>query len=126
MAFHLSLWYTKKDLAKRVGLFISAGALAGAFGGLIAFGVNSIINPRIPAWKILFLIEGCPSILLAICTFLFMPSRPETSKLLNEEERTLCLTRLNRTAGVDSRLGISWAGVRRCLTDWKTYVIAVM
>ena len=35
MAFHLSLWYTKRDLAKRVGCFISAGAVAGAFGGLI-------------------------------------------------------------------------------------------
>jgi hypothetical protein len=42
VAFHLSLWYTKKDLAKRIGLFISAGALSGAFGGLIAFGVNSM------------------------------------------------------------------------------------
>lgn len=126
MAFHLSLWYTKKDLAKRVGLFISAGALAGAFGGLISFGVSSIVNPKIETWKILFLIEGCPSILLAICTFLFMPGRPETSRLLNEEERTLCLTRLNRGIGADSDLGISWAGVKRCCTDWKTYVIAVM
>lgn len=34
MALHLSFWYTKSDLAKRVGLFISAGALSGAFGGL--------------------------------------------------------------------------------------------
>lgn len=126
MAFHLSLWYTKKDLAKRVGLFISAGALSGAFGGLIAFGVNSIVSPRIESWKILFLIEGCPSVLLAICTFLFMPGRPETSRLLNEDERTLCLTRLNRNVGVDSQLGIDWAGVKRCCTDWKTYVIAVM
>lgn len=126
MAFHLSLWYTKKDLAKRVGLFISAGALSGAFGGLISFGVSSIQNSKIEVWKILFLIEGVPSVVLAICVFLFMPSRPETSRLLNEDERTLCLTRLNRTAGVESRLGIDWSGVKRCCTDWKTYVIAVM
>lgn len=58
MAFHLSLWYTKSDLAKRVGLFISAGALAGAFGGLISFGVSSIKSSPIEQYKILFLIEG--------------------------------------------------------------------
>jgi len=58
MAFHLSLWYTKKDLAKRVGLFISAGALSGAFGGLLAFGVSSIKHAKISNWRILFLIEG--------------------------------------------------------------------
>ena len=58
MAFHLSTWYTKRDLAKRVGFFISGGALAGAFSGLLSFGVSSIHHPKIEAWKVLFLIEG--------------------------------------------------------------------
>jgi MFS family permease len=126
MAFHLSLWYTKRDLAKRVGLFISAGALSGAFGGLISFGVSSIQNSSIVQWRILFLIEGCPSVLLGIATLLLMPGRPETSRYLTEDQRTLCLTRLNRQAGVSSELGIDWKGVRRCATDWKSYVMAVM
>jgi MFS family permease len=125
MAFHLSLWYTKRDLAKRIGLFISAGALSGAFGGLISFGVNSIKNPKIDSWRILFLIEGCPSLLLAICVALFMPSRPETSRLLDQDQRTLCLTRLNEDNTQEQSLGIDWKGVKRCLTDWKTYVISI-
>ncbi|WVQ66264.1 uncharacterized protein L199_004443 [Kwoniella botswanensis] len=125
MALHLSYWYTKHDLAKRVGLFISAGALAGAFGGLLSYGVSSIKNSAIPQWRILFLIEGCPSVILAICTFLFMPTRPETSRYLNEEERTLCLTRLNAESNVETSTGIEWGGVRRCLMDWKTYVISL-
>lgn len=36
MALHLSLWYTKKELGKRIALFIGAGSAAGAFGGLIS------------------------------------------------------------------------------------------
>lgn len=126
MAFHLSLWYTKKDLAKRVGIFISAGAVAGAFGGLIAFGVSSIQGSSIAQWRILFLIEGVPSVVLAVATWFFMPGRPETSRYLTEEQRTLCLTRLNRHAGVESQLGIDWSGVKRCVMDWKVYVIAIM
>lgn len=125
MAFHLSLWYTKKDLAKRVGLFISAGALAGAFTGLIAYGVSSIHHPKLEAWRILFLIEGCPSFVLAVCVALFMPGRPETSKLLKEDERTLCLTRLNGDQTLEQGSGIDWRGVRRALSDWKVYVLAV-
>ena len=54
---YFSYWYTKKEIAKRLALYISAGALAGAFGGLIAFGVASIPNPAIPAWRCLFLSE---------------------------------------------------------------------
>lgn len=126
MALLLSYWYTKHDLAKRVGLFISAGAVAGAFGGLIAYGVSSIKHTKIAQWRILFLIEGCPSVALAICVALFMPSRPETSRYLTEDERTVCLTRLNAQNLQEARVGIDWRGVVRCLTDWKTYVISIM
>lgn len=125
MAFHLSLWYTKRDLAKRVGLFISAGSLSGAFGGLIAFGVQHIKNTPIAQWRILFLIEGCPSVLLAICVALFMPSRPESSRLLNSEQKSLCIARLMAENSTDDRPGIDWNGVRRTFTDWKTYVVSV-
>lgn len=126
MALHLSYWYTKRDLARRIGFFISAGAVSGAFGGLISFGVTSIKHAKIANWRILFLIEGCPSVLLAICVALFMPTRPETSRFLTEDERTLCLTRLNAQNSTDAKLGIQKAGVIRCLTDWKTYVVSIM
>lgn len=125
MALHLSYWYTKQDLAKRVGLFISAGSVSGAFGGLISYGVSHIKNSSIMQYKILFLIEGLPSFVLAICTALFMPSRPEISRYLNEEERTFCLTRLNRDISAESQIKIDWAAVRRCLTDWKTYTVSL-
>ncbi len=38
MALYFSYWYKKNEIAKRVSFFIGAGALAGAFGGLISFG----------------------------------------------------------------------------------------
>lgn len=57
VALLFSIWYTKPELAKRVGIFISAGSLAGAFGGLIAFGVNSMTSSVIEQWRALFLSE---------------------------------------------------------------------
>ncbi|GAA5861871.1 hypothetical protein JCM1840_006860 [Sporobolomyces johnsonii] len=125
MAFHLTLWYTKRELAKRIGLFISAGSLAGAFSGLISYGVNKIVDPAIPQWRILFLIEGLPSFLLAVIVFFFLPSRPDKSRFLNEEERTLACTRLNAENSLEADNGIDWKAVRYTLTDWKTYVISI-
>jgi len=126
MALYFSYWYKKDEIAKRISFFIGAGALSGAFGGLISYGVSSIKNASIDLWRILFLIEGIPSLILAVCVFLFLPNRPQTSKYLNENERTLCHTRLNADNNDEGHTGIDWNGVKRAFVDWKTYVVAVM
>jgi hypothetical protein len=53
-----------------------------------------------------------------------MPSRPETSRLLTASQRELCLARLSAENSTDARRGIDWAGVKRTMTDWKTYVVS--
>lgn len=35
----LSLWYTRDELAFRNGLFFSTATMAGAFGGVLAYGI---------------------------------------------------------------------------------------
>ncbi|KAL7411142.1 major facilitator superfamily domain-containing protein [Mrakia frigida] len=125
IAFYLTYWYKKEELAKRVGLFISAGSLAGAFGGLISFGVSSITNSKIPQWRILFLIEGIPSFILAIVVFFCLPDRPHVSKYLNEDERVIALTRLNSENLGESSVGIDKKAVIRAFTDWKTYAVSI-
>ncbi|KAJ7738997.1 major facilitator superfamily domain-containing protein [Mycena metata] len=125
MALYFTYWYLPNELSKRIGLFISAGSVAGAFGGLISFGVSSLKHPAITEWRILFLIEGIPSFVLAIAVFLFLPSRPQTSSYINEEERTLALTRLNRKNLGEGHTGVDWTAVKRAMLDWKTYVISI-
>ncbi|KAK4684310.1 MFS transporter, ACS family, pantothenate transporter, partial [Tremellales sp. Uapishka_1] len=122
VVLHYSLWYKKDEIGRRLAAFIGAGVLAGAFGGLIAYGVQHI-KGSIATWRILFLIEGCPSILLGICVVLFLPSRPDRSKYLNEAERELELARLRSQNLDEGDNGIDWNGVKRAFTDWKSYVV---
>ncbi|KAJ7342937.1 major facilitator superfamily domain-containing protein [Mycena albidolilacea] len=132
MGLYLTYWYLPDELSKRIGLFISAGSVAGAFGGLISYGVSSITHPRMTQWRILFLIEGIPSFVLAFIVFFCLPSRPQTSSYLSEDERTLALTRLNtRHVGKglglgEGHTGVDWKAVKRALLDWKTYVVSVI
>ncbi|GAA5880205.1 hypothetical protein JCM3774_006085 [Rhodotorula dairenensis] len=125
IAFYLTLWYLKSELAKRIGLFISAGSLAGAFGGLIAYGVARIEHPKIATWRILFLIEGCPSLLLAIVVMFCLPSRPDKTRYLNEEQRTIACTRLNSENQGNQDVAIDWKAVRYALCDWRLYILAI-
>ncbi|KAJ7730953.1 major facilitator superfamily domain-containing protein [Mycena olivaceomarginata] len=126
MALYFTYWYLPNELSKRIGLFISAGSVAGAFGGLISYGVSKLKHPAITQWRILFLIEGIPSFVLAVVVFFFLPSRPQTSRYITEDERTLALTRLNRKNLGEGHTGIDYRAVMRALLDWKTYVVSVI
>ena len=66
-----------------------------------------------------------PSLFLAVLVFFFLPSRPETSKFLNEQQRTLLLTLHNQGANVEHSRGIYWRGVKRAALNPITYVISI-
>jgi MFS family permease len=40
MSLYLTFWYTKNELALRVGYLFVSAAIAGALGGLLAFGIG--------------------------------------------------------------------------------------
>jgi hypothetical protein len=61
---------------------------------------------------------------IAITTFFALPSRPDKSNYLTEDERALVHTRLNKDSLGEGHTGVAWSGVRRALTDWKTYVVS--
>jgi hypothetical protein len=42
-ALYFTYWYLKEEQAKRIGLFISFGALAGALGGLISVSLKQYL-----------------------------------------------------------------------------------
>lgn len=53
--FYLSTFYTRYDLAIRIGLFYGMYAVAGAFSGAIAYGIFHI-NGALHGWQYLFII----------------------------------------------------------------------
>ena len=57
---YLSFWYTYKELALRGAIFQSVSSLAGAFNGLLSYGIAKDlkdVNGWQP-WQWIFLVEG--------------------------------------------------------------------
>ncbi|OBZ90025.1 hypothetical protein A0J61_01925 [Choanephora cucurbitarum] len=119
--YFMSLWYTRQEYGRRIGFFWSFSSLAGAFGGLIAYGISQIQNDALKTWQWLFIIEGVPTVLLAIFSAWYLPNKPETATFLTNEERELAVTRLATDAGASDDHSWSWAQVASVFTDWKTY-----
>ena len=60
MVLYLSSMYTRAELALRIGLFYTTASLSGAFGGLLARGLNEIPTTSVvdAGWRWIMIIEG--------------------------------------------------------------------
>lgn len=95
----------------RMAYWFGFAAVAGAFGGLIAFGVQHV-HASIENWRLLFLIEGAPTILLGLLAMFLLPNRPEETSYLNEYERQLAIERMNRGLSGDIGRVVNKSGCR--------------
>lgn len=126
--FFLSFFYRRDELAFRTGLFISAAPLATSFASSLAWVITKIGN-RIPIadWRLLFLVEGFPSIIVSVFVFLYIPDNPETARYLTRREQNVAKLRLRKEkAGKVARKGgLKWSEIRETLIDPKIYLTAV-
>lgn len=53
---HAALFYTKHEMGLRMAYWFGFAAVAGAFGGLIAFGIQHA-DSAIANWRLLFIVE---------------------------------------------------------------------
>lgn len=89
-------------MGMRMAYWFGFAAVAGAFGGLIAFGIQHV-HAAIANWRLLFIIEGSPTIILGLLAMFILPDRPEETTFLTEDERELAIQRANR--GIKSDTG---------------------
>lgn len=87
---YFSFFYPRRHLGLRFGLFLSGAALANAYSGALAYGISNI-HSSVSNWKIIFIIEGAPTALLAIVTWFFLPDSPREAKFLTPRERQIAL-----------------------------------
>ncbi|KAI0489855.1 major facilitator superfamily domain-containing protein [Xylaria cf. heliscus] len=93
--FYLSFFFKRRELAFRTALFISAAPLASAFAGFVAWLILWVGESLpIASWRLLFLVEGFPSIVVATIAWGVIPDSPETTPYLSPRERKIALLRL--------------------------------
>ena len=123
----LSFFYMRGELGKRIGIFLSAAPLATCFAGALAYGITSG-HPLLQSWRLLFLVEGIPALILAVISFFFLPDSPDTARFLTTEEKNVAKARAVRQVGEDgvSRIGsVNVKEIGEALVDPKNWFVAV-
>ncbi|WWD20730.1 hypothetical protein CI109_105206 [Kwoniella shandongensis] len=132
VAFYLSSWYKRYELASRFAIYYTATAVSGAFSGLLAGVITQHLDGArgYEGWQWLFIIEGVGSSFLGFFTWFIMPDWPSTTKFLSGEERVLAAQRLAydglaNTGGAQGHIG-HWHALKLAVTDWRTWILTVL
>ena len=128
--FFLSFFYKRDELAFRTGLFISAAPLATSFAGSLAWIITRFgDHVPIASWRILFLVEGFPSVVVAVFVYLHIPDSPGSTKYMTSRQRKVAQLRLRKERDDSSdseKRKLNWTEICRTLVDPKIYLTAAM
>lgn len=130
--FLLSFFFKRDESAFRTALFISAAPLATSFAGSLAWLITKTGGGvPIANWRLLFLVEGFPSIIVAAIAWFEIPDKPDTARYLNPREKEIARLRLEgetgsqkKAVGRTSKLG--WREILAVLTDVRCWITAVI
>lgn len=103
-------------------MFLSAAPLASCFAGALAYGITHGQNMALSAWRVLFIVEGIPTVVMAVVVYFYLPDTPQHAKWLDEEDKEVAKHRGVQQVGEGShtRIGhINWAEIIEALKDPK-------
>jgi len=120
---YLTWWFPRGDRARLVALFMVALPLSSAVGaplsGLILQHLDGFLG--FEGWRVLFLVEGLPTIVLGVVAWFYLTDRPKQATWLAPEEREW----LDTTMAVD-QADAGAAGhhsVRQSLGDGRVWAL---
>ena len=123
VVFYLSFWYKRNERQFRVALFFSAASLAGAFGGILAYGIGFMKGVGgLNGWRWIFIIEGLVTVVVSLAAYFFICNYPDTAPFLSDRERSFIHARLKADSDATQNEAFTWANVRSALADPKCWL----
>ena len=116
MVYYLSIWYTRSEIASRIGIFYAALVSSSAFGGLISYGVFQMRTHHYQ-WFYLFIIEGSLTILFALVTVSIIPKDIRSCRFLTEAEKNVAEMRILAESAEGLENNFNW---KETLSEWRT------
>lgn len=95
---YLTFWFPRAVRVRLVGIFMVALPLSSALGAPISSAIIQYWHGLfgLEGWRVMFLVEGVPTVLLGIAAWFYLTDRPRQAKWLTSEERTWLDRRMER------------------------------
>ncbi|KID98229.1 MFS transporter, partial [Metarhizium majus ARSEF 297] len=124
---YLTMVYKRDEQATRVSYLFVCTAVAGAFGGLLAYSILKMDGVAgYAGWRWVYIIEGIFSFLVAPVIWFGLPNDPSTAYFLTDDERRMMQVRAVQRAQYMGSEEFSWDEIRIGLKDPKLYLSAAI
>ncbi|KAL4808420.1 major facilitator superfamily domain-containing protein [Aspergillus unguis] len=127
LTIYLTMFYTKREYALRIGYLFVSAAIAGSLGGLLGYGIGHMDGiAGLRGWRWIIILEGIPTFILGIAVWWWLADSPDTAHYLTVAERELIDARLRRQIGhTKSSDQMHKKDVIDGLTDIKIYLFTI-
>ncbi|KAF9883845.1 hypothetical protein FE257_002736 [Aspergillus nanangensis] len=123
VVFYLSMWYKRNEQHYRVALFFSAASLAGAFGGVLAWGIAHMRGVGgYNGWRWIFILEGLLTVIMSVVGYFWVYNYPSTAEFLSEKERAFIQFRLKNDNDAMRDEKFTWSAVMDAFKDPKVWL----
>ena len=126
--YYLSCWYRRREFGVRAAIFFSAAALAGSFGGLLAYLLEKMegLGGK-GGWAWIFIIEGLATVLIGLVSFWMVHDFPDDATFLSDADRARVIRRLkfdqqSSAEHEQFKMQYFWAAVK----DYKTWLLCIV
>ncbi|KAI5362351.1 putative major facilitator superfamily, MFS transporter superfamily [Septoria linicola] len=107
----------------RVALFFAMASLAGAFGGILAYGIGHMRGVGgYNGWRWIFILEGLLTCIVAVGAYWFVADWPSKAKFVTEDEREYITARLKADSDATQNEGFTWSNVLLAFKDPKVWL----
>ncbi|KAK2007900.1 major facilitator superfamily transporter [Colletotrichum eremochloae] len=122
VVYYFSMWYKRRERQYRISLFFSAASLAGAFGGILAWGIGHMRVVWDSGWHWIFILEGIATVIIATGAYWFIQNYPDTAKFISEKERRFIRARLAADSDATHNEKFTWGNVMEAIKDPKCWL----
>ncbi|KAK1998007.1 major facilitator superfamily transporter [Colletotrichum falcatum] len=100
-----SQWYTKSEQAPRFSFWYLGLGLGQIVGGAVSYAFQHISpGAALSGWRIMFVVLGCFTVTIGICTIIFVPDTPMKATWLSDKEKVALLKHVSvNQTGIESR-----------------------
>ncbi|KAJ5914545.1 hypothetical protein N7504_003428 [Penicillium tannophilum] len=123
VVYYISMWYKRNEQHYRVSLFFSAASLAGAFGGILAWGISHMNGVGgYSGWRWIFILEGLVTVVASVIAYFWVYNYPSTAEFLSPEEREFIQFRLKNDNDATRDESFTWSAVLDAFKDPKVWL----